>query len=105
MQHEFTAALSERRMPHRSENRTNQLTQGGNIFKAEVIHVFVFAQMMIFFFFFPIRSDLGANPVAGVNAFQPCSLLLQNHADSKRHRKARKKVSLQPHPLSGGVPD
>lgn len=65
MLHEFTAALPEQRMPHHSEDRTNQLTQGGNIFKVELIHIFVFVQMILF----SIRSDLGANLVAGIIAF------------------------------------
>lgn len=77
MLHEFTAALPEQRMPHRSEDRINQLTQGGNLFNVELIHIFVFVQMILF----SIRSDLGANLVAGVNAvsfsFTPSFMLMR----------------------------
>lgn len=49
-----------------SQQRQNKpADQGGNIFKVELIHIFVFVQMVLF----SIRSDLGANLVAGVNAF------------------------------------
>lgn len=49
-----------------SQRRQNKpADQGGNIFKVELIHIFVFVQMILF----SIRSDLGANLVAGVNAF------------------------------------